>query len=367
MIKSDCDRIVLFAKQTGQTSFSSLFTIKHSLNTQKVGHTGTLDSFAQGLLVVCCGSLTRLAGRITEFDKTYEAVLTFGKETDTLECTGSVIAEADLPEEQDLFKAVEKFTGRIMQVPPSFSALHVDGKRASDLVRSGKTVEIPARPVNVYSSKILEIKKNDENKVLHARIEFSVSKGTYIRSLARDIGKECKSRAYLSGLYRKSVGSFRIEDAAGFQFLKEFSIDSAVKIAEELKRFENLKASVENQLQSEGIPKKMWKKDSRWALLSENSVEKYETQLQDEVLEKSVSLDRNVARECGFDSIVLKNGNEKWFRNGGKLSSSMFVTSLKDVEKDFAAVFTEEEKFAGLLEKKSDGRFGYSFVNPDFF
>ena len=161
MQNTSANKIVLFSKEAGKTSFSSLFTVKKAFSTTKVGHTGTLDSFAEGLLVVCVGNLTRLAGKITEFDKVYQAVLLFGEERDTLECSGKLVRTAPLPTEKALFDSVTKFTGTYMQTPPSFSAIHVDGKRASDLARSGQDVEIPSRSVTVFSSEIKEIMYED--------------------------------------------------------------------------------------------------------------------------------------------------------------------------------------------------------------
>lgn len=248
------NRIVLLAKKPGLTSFSSLFTVKHAFKTSKVGHTGTLDSFAAGLLVVCVGSLTRLAGRITEFGKTYRAVIKFGEETDTLECTGNVVRTALLPTEAQLAAAVKKYTGKIMQQPPTFSAIHIDGKRSSDLARSGKSAEIPFRQVEVFSSEIQEImfagtsdsdSENDKKRVLACCIEFSVSKGTYIRSLARDIAIECGSAGHLVGLLRTKVGNFCLEDAAGFSDLEEFNIENAFIAAEKTRRIEQV--TIENK------------------------------------------------------------------------------------------------------------------------
>ena len=229
------DRIVLLAKQPGLTSFSSLNSVKKALNTKKVGHTGTLDSFAQGLLIVCTGRLTRLAGRITEFNKTYQAVIKFGEETDTYEYTGKITKKTALPEKSDFEKAVNKFTGEIMQNPPFFSAIHINGERASSLARNGQKVEIPARKVTVFSSKILDTVCNNKNQVEYALVEFTVSKGTYIRSLAFDIGRECKSSAHLAGLYRTKVGNFFVEDAAGFENIEKFSVQTAIKTMNEQK------------------------------------------------------------------------------------------------------------------------------------
>ena len=231
------DGIVLLCKTPGPTSFSSLNSVKKALNTKKVGHTGTLDSFASGLLVVCTGRLTKLAGKITGFNKTYEAVIKFGEETDTCEYTGNVIRKTSLPNENDLRSALEKWSGNIMQKPPLFSAIHIDGKRASDLARSGKDVEIPERPVTVFHSEIKELKfsKDDSSLVEYAHIVFSVSKGTYIRSLARDIAKSAGSAAHLVGLFRTKAGNFCVEDSAGFGFMPQFGIDSAIEIMESQK------------------------------------------------------------------------------------------------------------------------------------
>ena len=212
---SSPDGIVLLAKKPGLTSFASLHSVKKALGTTKVGHTGTLDSFAQGLLVVCTGRLTKLAGNITEFDKSYSAVIKFGEETDTLEYTGQVIRTAPLPSLEALTNALQKFTGNILQAPPSFSALHVNGKRASDLAREGKTVELPPRPITVFQANIIETKLSSEGFVEYCKIDFTVSKGTYIRCLARDIAKEAGSAGHLIGLYRTRVGNFDIKDAAG--------------------------------------------------------------------------------------------------------------------------------------------------------
>ncbi len=339
------NKIVFFAKQPGKTSFSSLFTIKHAFNTTKVGHTGTLDSFASGLLVVCAGSLTRLAGRITEFNKTYQAVIKFGEETDTLECTGQVIRTAPLPDRQSFINAVEKFTGSLMQVPPAFSAIHVDGKRASELVRDGKSAEIPARPVTVYSSKILETKLNDEGKVLAARIEFSVSKGTYIRSLARDIAKECGSAGHLVGLLRTQVGNFRLEDAAGFDLLEEFNVENAFVTAAKTVEIEKQLAEI--------------KKNN---IHVKKEISQEELSLQKECVQKSVSMNRELAELCGFGFLTVKDESISAFDNGQKLHSSMFLTSPFEVQEKFAAVFTQQDQFKGLLEKNDKGYFGYAFV-----
>ena len=334
------NRIILFAKQPGKTSFSSLFTIKHALGTQKVGHTGTLDSFASGLLVVCAGSLTRLAGRITEFDKAYEAVIAFGTETDTLECTGTAVRTAPLPSLDALNRAVAHFSGTIMQVPPAFSAIHVNGKRASDLVRSGQAAALPARPVTIYESQIMETLLDDSGAVRAARVRFVVSKGTYIRSLARDIGAECGSAAHLAGLLRTRVGSFRLEDAAGADLLAPFTIESAFKTA-------SLLTAADKAGSAGVLPDRNWDE---------------ERFLQRAVLEKALPMTKDFARECGFGVLEIRDEKLPFFKNGAKLHSDWFDVSPFSVQEPFAAVFTSDGELAGLLEKGESGYFSYSFV-----
>ena len=329
---SSPDCIVLLTKRPGLTSFAALHSVKKALGTTKVGHTGTLDSFAQGLLVVCTGRLTKLAGNITEFDKSYEAVIKFGEETDTLEYTGQIIRTASLPSLEKLTTAVNKFTGNIMQSPPSFSAVHVNGKRASELAREGKTVELPPRPVTVFEAKITETKTDAQGFIEYCKINFTVSKGTYIRCLARDIAKEAGSAGHLVGLYRTRVGNFDIKDAAGFSELKDFDIASSIEAS---------KKTIDLQ--------KPYPDDSL---------------LQEEIRKTLRGFDRSTAKLCGFDSITLKdNQAEKDYCNGKPLRSALFTTNLHDLLPAASyAVFSQTENFRGLIEKESGGRIRHRFV-----
>lgn len=327
------DSIVLLAKQPGLTSFSSLRNVKKALQTTKVGHTGTLDSFAQGLLVVCTGRLTKLAGNITEFDKSYKAVIKFGSETDTLEYTGNIIKETELPDEQQLIDAINHFKGELLQQPPAFSAIHVAGKRASDLARNGKTVEIPSRKINVYESKLIEVKKNSEGKVEYCLIDFTVSKGTYIRSLARDIGQFCNSSAHLVGLYRTRVGNFKIEDAAGFSLLEDFNIESCLR-----------------------------------NLTVEKSEEKFNSEqdrlIQDEILKNEKKLTKDTASLCGFVNInLIDEDSAKQFCNGKPLKNKLFIENLYEIPTSSICSVFYNDNFYGLLEKDESGKIRYKFVN----
>ncbi len=343
--------IVLFAKKPGPTSFTSLNSIKKALGTTKVGHTGTLDSFAQGLLVVCTGSLTRLAGNIIEFDKEYQAVFEFGKETDTLEYTGKITKETSLPDENTLKQAVEKFTGKIMQKPPVFSSIHIDGKRSSELARSGLEAEIPARPVCVYKAEIKELKKNDKNLVEYALINFSVSKGTYIRSLARDIGQACGSSANLIGLYRTRIGHFKIENAAGFNRLPDFTIQNAIN------EMENQKVLIKKAEEERTLKKERQKYVPDQA----------ELDLQEDIRQKIYQVDKDTASLCGFEIInLLSDTGKSDFENGRPLRSKLFDKDLHTLPNNsITAVFTKDDDFAGLIDKDENGRVHYRFVKKD--
>ncbi len=198
--------ILLINKKPGITSFSSLSDIKRTIEA-KVGHAGTLDKFAQGLLIVLTGSMTRLNVLFSSMDKTYRAQIAFGSETDTLDPEGQVVAVADVPGYERIQKSIPSFIGSLEQQPPQYSALHINGKRASDLARRGHEVQMSKRPITVYSFEPVSY----EQGILVADIH--VSKGTYIRSLARDLGLAAGSRAHLAGLTRTAIGPFHLSEA----------------------------------------------------------------------------------------------------------------------------------------------------------
>ena len=198
--------ILLVHKPSGVTSFTSLGSIKRTVD-PKVGHAGTLDKFAEGLMIVLTGSMTRLNQVFSTMDKRYRATISFGEETDTLDPEGVVVGTAEAPTLEQIQDAIPQFLGEIQQSPPQYSALHIGGKRASKLAREGKVVVMEKRPVSVYSFELVSY----ENNLLVADIH--VSKGTYIRSLARDLALACNSRGYLVHLVRTQIGPFLLGDA----------------------------------------------------------------------------------------------------------------------------------------------------------
>jgi len=199
--------LILLHKRPGLTSFDSLKAVKCALETGKAGHTGTLDKFAQGLLLVLTGKALKLSRWFTHCDKQYRGTIRFGVETDTLDPEGAEIAQAPPPSREAVEGVLDLFRGKIEQAPPEYSAIHVGGERASVLARRGEAPEMKKRPVEIYR---LELESWDPP---FAEVFVHCSGGTYIRSLARDIALAVGSRAHLTGLLRTRVAGFRLEDA----------------------------------------------------------------------------------------------------------------------------------------------------------
>ncbi|MCR5606895.1 MAG: tRNA pseudouridine(55) synthase TruB [Treponema sp.] len=350
--------VLLYAKQRDSTSFNSLWTIKHALHTTKVGHTGTLDSFADGLLVVLVGRVTRLVSHVTAFDKSYDGIISFGSETDTLDPTGDVIKKTPLPKESDFRNAVTSFIGDIMQTPPAFSAIHVDGKRASELAVSGITADIPARLVHIYEFSIKDIcveNIDGENYVRYAYVHVKCSKGTYIRSLARDVALACGSCAHLAALRRLTVGPFSLNDAVFVDRLPEFSISNAIETE---KKYEAIRIK-KNQL--EAVKNTNLQK-------TQKSNEEKEKELYDFSLVKSALkvVTADVVSLCGFYPVKLNSKGCARFNNGQPLNKSCFVDADKAFKlsenKSFAA-FYDDYQFAGVINKDNN-KLSYAFVIP---
>ncbi|MDR0525983.1 MAG: tRNA pseudouridine(55) synthase TruB [Spirochaetaceae bacterium] len=198
---------LLLNKKPGITSFEALKEVKKAFSTGQVGHTGTLDKFAEGLLIALVGRAVKLTPWFSGGDKRYEGTIRFGVETDTLDPEGAPLAEGEMPSLDALVCALASFRGNILQRPPAYSAIHIGGKRASKLARNGAIPEMPKRPVSVYA---LELRSY---RPPFAEVYIHCSKGTYIRSLARDIALAAGSRAHLASLKRTHIAGFSVEDA----------------------------------------------------------------------------------------------------------------------------------------------------------
>ncbi len=200
-------RLILYPKPLGVTSFESLYLWKKKLQTKKLGHTGTLDKFASGLLILLTGSMTRLTDEIHLLEKEYIAKMKLGEETDTLDTEGTVIRTAPVPTRSDLEKSIPGFLGVRQQKPPEYSAIKIDGKRASDRVRDGEDAIIKSREVRLDSMEILDHHKDS--------ITFRIvcGSGYYVRSLARDWAAASGSAGYLTELIRTRIGPFSLKHA----------------------------------------------------------------------------------------------------------------------------------------------------------
>jgi tRNA pseudouridine55 synthase len=203
--------IVLLDKPPGPTSFDMVRVVRRGYGTRKVGHTGTLDPFASGLLVICLGEGTKLVPYLQSGEKEYLATVRFGVETDTLDTEGEVVREAspDGLESSAVEDALEGFIGVVDQVPPAHSAIKVDGRRAYELARRGKAPELAARQVRVHSLELLGFDLPD------ARLRLVCGSGYYVRSLARDLGSALGLPAHLTALRRTRNAGFDVADAAG--------------------------------------------------------------------------------------------------------------------------------------------------------
>jgi tRNA pseudouridine55 synthase len=207
------DGILLVDKPAGWTSFDVVAKIRNILKRDtgqkvKVGHTGTLDPLATGLLVILVGNYTKRASELSKLDKTYEVSMKLGQTSTTGDEEGEKeFASERVPSSEELQAAMGRFMGEIMQTPHAYSAIKVDGQRAYKLARAGKEVTIEPRPVTIYS--ITDI------ACTYPEIKFTtkVSSGTYIRSLVEDIGKELGTGAYMSALRRTQVGKFEVKEA----------------------------------------------------------------------------------------------------------------------------------------------------------
>ncbi len=225
--------IINVYKEKGFTSFDVVAKLRGILKTKKIGHTGTLDPDAEGVLPVCIGKATKVCDLLTEKDKVYEAVLLLGVETDTQDTSGEILKELPVgADEQMIRETILSFEGSYDQIPPMYSALKVNGKKLYELAREGKTVERKARTVTIFSIEILEM------KLPEIRIRVHCSKGTYIRTLCHDIGQKLGCGGCMKELLRTKVGIFELKDTLKLseidQLAKEGCVEEKIIAVDEL-------------------------------------------------------------------------------------------------------------------------------------
>ena len=212
---------IILDKSVGLGSTTAVSAVKRILREAgepktKVGHGGTLDPLASGVLPIALGEATKLCGRMLDATKRYDFTIRFGEKTDTLDAEGQVVETSDVRPDEDAIEAIlPRFTGDIEQVPPAFSALKIDGKAAYARARAGEHVELKPRRVRIFELKLASA--SDDETTLSA----TVSKGTYIRSLARDIARALNTVGHVTMLRRTRAGPFSLEQAISLDFLEE--------------------------------------------------------------------------------------------------------------------------------------------------
>ena len=222
------DGVIVINKPTGQTSHNLVGFTRRLLNIKKVGHTGTLDPEASGVLPVCIGRGTKAADMLTASDKAYRAQLILGMTTDTLDASGEILTEqpVNVTKEQ-IEDAIKGFIGEIFQIPPMFSAIKKDGKKLYELAREGITIEREKRKITIFDIKICEI--DMENYAI--TIEVFCSKGTYIRTLCEDIGMKLGVGAYMNTLVRIKSANFTLEESYTPEELLQMKKDGTIEQA----------------------------------------------------------------------------------------------------------------------------------------
>lgn len=296
------DGIINIYKEQGFTSHDVVAKLRGILKMKRIGHTGTLDPAAEGVLPVCLGTATRLCDMLTDKVKAYRAVMVFGVATDTEDMTGQVIKELPVTcKETELCSTLVEFVGTYEQIPPMYSAIKVEGKKLYELAREGKVIERQGRPVTIHSIDVERIVCDEIGFVKEAEIIVTCGKGTYIRSLCRDIGEKLGTCACMKSLVRIKSGQFEL---AG-----------------------SLKLSEVEALRDEG-------------------------NLSDHI----VTVEQ-VFASCG--KIKTKEETDKLLKNGNKIPKTSLseVTPGGQKETEFPAnwyrAYTSDESFLGVYEKKN--------------
>ncbi len=196
-------------KPEGWTSFDVVNKLRGVSRIKKVGHAGTLDPFATGVLLICFASATKQVESLMTLEKEYEGTFVLGVDTDSHDVTGKIIEQREVPSlsREQIEAALQKYRGDIMQTPPMFSALKKEGRRLYDLARAGESIEVEPRPVKIYEIELLNV------NLPEIALRVACSRGTYIRALARDLGNDFGCGAFLKTLRRTRIGSHRIENS----------------------------------------------------------------------------------------------------------------------------------------------------------
>jgi tRNA pseudouridine55 synthase len=218
---------LILDKPLGLTSTQALGKVRRLVGGKKGGHAGTLDPLASGVLPLAFGEATKVVPYVQDGEKEYEFTVRWGLKRSTDDAEGEVTAQSpERPDEEHIFMALSSFVGRIMQTPPAYSAIKIDGKRAYDLARAGKEPEMKSRPVTIHALDLVKMIDRD-----HASFRVACGKGTYVRALARDLAEDLGTYGHLTALRRTKVGRFSVENAISLEKLEELSHNGAANTA----------------------------------------------------------------------------------------------------------------------------------------
>lgn len=262
------DGVLVVDKPSGRTSFDVVRDVRNLLKIKKVGHTGTLDPMATGVLPLCLGEATKIAGLLTESEKAYDAVIKLGAETDTLDAEGTLVSESPVPPLTPalLESVLEKFRGSYLQTPPMYSAVKIGGKRLYELARKGEEVERVARPVTVHS---LELRDFNATELT---VSVACSKGFFVRTLAQELGRALGTGAHLKALRRTKSGPFSLAMAVPLDRLTSPAdvLPRLVPMVEALTDLPRVTVSEEDARRvRHGVPLELRVEPGRLCLLSE--------------------------------------------------------------------------------------------------
>ncbi len=223
------DGLLLVDKPAGVSSHDVVAVARRALGEKRIGHGGTLDPFATGLLVLLVGRATRLLQYVRDDPKAYDAEISFGSETDSEDPLGAVTREALPPSRKRLQEVLPRFLGRIEQIPPAYSAKRVDGRRAYELARAGRDVSLTPSIVEIHALHLSAFEETPAG-VIRCRLRVSCGGGTYVRSLARDLARAAGSAAHLTALRRESAGVFSLERSIPLEHLQAGEVNLAPAI-----------------------------------------------------------------------------------------------------------------------------------------
>ena len=225
------DGVIIINKQKGFTSHDIVNAIRKKLDIKKVGHTGTLDPNATGVLPILVGKATKISKYLIEHDKTYIATIKLGEKTDTGDSEGQVIETKKVSEnleEKNINQVLNNFLGKQKQLPPMYSAIKINGKKLYEYAREGQEVKVEPRDIEIYKIKLLEYKNNK------IKFEVECSKGTYIRTLCEDVANKLGTLGYMEELQRTKVNNFDIKDAISLEYLDKVTIKEKIISIEEI-------------------------------------------------------------------------------------------------------------------------------------